>query len=161
MYRRRSASIQIDIVETKRRDFELKFVFYNNDHAEMSANSMRARKNFLHLFGSCIRHNINVLGRATADHVADAPAGEVGHVAMTAQARTNLSRRFFHERCFHLLQAIHRTARFTLRERSIEVNRPSLAFHVAAGSGNPVASQSVRSHSDPWEGHFTEPPDVG
>src|SRR5947209_17734674 len=101
MYRRRSTSIQVDIVGTERRDFELKFVFYDNDDAEMSTNGMRPRKNFLHLFGPCIRHNINVLGRATSNHVADATTGEVGNVAPTPQARTNLPRRLFHERCLH------------------------------------------------------------
>ena len=101
MHRRWSASIQVDIIVTEGRDFELKFVFYHNNYAEVGADGMRARKNFLHLFGPRIRHDVNVLGRATANHVADAPAREIGNVARAAQTGTDLPRRLFHEQCFH------------------------------------------------------------
>src|SRR5437868_5438992 len=101
MYRRRPTSIQVDIVGTEGRDFELKFVFANDDDTKMSANSMGPREDFLHLFGPGVCHDINVLGYATADQIANTTAGEIGQMASIAQMRTNLARRFFHERCFH------------------------------------------------------------
>src|SRR5947209_13139392 len=107
MHRRRSTSIQVNIVGAEGCDFELKSILYHNDYAEVGAYSMCSRKNFLHLFGMCIRDDINVLRRTPANHVAHATAGEIGGVARAPQTGTNFPRRLFHERCFHLLRAVH------------------------------------------------------
>ena len=104
MHRARAASIQVNIVGTEGRYFELKFVFHHNDYAKVGADGVRARKNLLHLFRPRVRHDVNVLRHATANHVADAAASEIGDAALTAQARTNLARRLFHERCFHRIR---------------------------------------------------------
>ena len=99
MHRARPSAIDIHVVRAKSRDFELKFVFQNNDHAKVRADRVSARKNLLHNFGRCVRRDIVILRNQAANHVADTAAREVRDVTAPAQTRANLACRFFHR--FH------------------------------------------------------------
>ena len=101
MHRAGMSSIEVSVIRTKGRYFELKTVFQHDDHAEMRADRVGVRENLLHDFRPRIRRDVEILWGQTADHVAHAAAGEIRDVAASAQSRRDFARDFFHGRGFH------------------------------------------------------------
>ena len=102
MHGARPSAIDISIVGTKGRYFELETVFHHEDHPKMRANCIGARKEFLHNFWFRIGGDIEVFRRLAADDVAHAAAGEIRDMTALAQTRGNFPRRLFHQRSsFH------------------------------------------------------------
>src|ERR1039458_4744872 len=80
-------SIDIHIVGTKSCDFELEFVFQNNDDAKMRTDCVSTRKYFLHIFRPRIGGDVDVFGRFTSNQITHRTTGEVGDVPAVTQTR--------------------------------------------------------------------------
>src|SRR6266699_7048325 len=98
MHGARPSAIDISNVRTKGRYFELETVLHHEDHPKMRANSIGARKEFLHNFWFGIGGDIEVFRRLAADDVAHAAAGEIRDMTALAQTRGSFQRRPFHRR---------------------------------------------------------------
>ncbi len=102
LFRRRKAngarpsSIDINIIRTKGRHFELKTVFHHDNDAEMGADRVGARKNLLHRFRLGIGGDIEVFRSLAANNVAHTASGEIRDVTTLAQLGDDFTRRLFH-----------------------------------------------------------------
>src|SRR5204863_278407 len=72
----RTTSVQINIVGTEGRDFELESVFQNDNDSEVRADRISAREQFLHFLRARVGGDVDVFRRKLTHHVAHAAAGE-------------------------------------------------------------------------------------
>src|SRR5207248_6932167 len=92
-------SVQVNVVGTEGSDFELEFVFQNDNYSKMGADRIGARKQFLDFLRSRVSRDVDVFRREIAHHVADAAAGKEGDLIVFAQFCRDGARCFFH--CRH------------------------------------------------------------
>ena len=74
-------AVDVRIVGAKRRDLDPHAAFDDEDHAELSADRDRVRKQALHLAGARAGGDVEIaVGRDPEQSIAHAATGEVGHV---------------------------------------------------------------------------------
>ena len=93
-------SIDVRAVRTKGRDLELKSIFEHDDNAEMRADCVSARKDFLDDLRPRVGRDVEIFCGLAAQQIADAAAGVVRDVPGRAQAAHDLTSALFHRR-FH------------------------------------------------------------
>src|SRR5260370_39923410 len=101
MHSRGMSSIDVSVIRTKGRHFELKTVLQHDDYAKMCADGVRAWENLLHGFRCRAGSDIVVLWRHAANNVAHTATSEVRNVPLATQSLDDPPRRFFHRRSFH------------------------------------------------------------
>src|SRR5215475_5911254 len=94
-------SVDVSLLGPKCCHLKLEIIFQYDDHTKMRPDRIGSWKKSLHHFRSCIGGNVVVLWRQTADHVANATAGEVRNVPFLTQARGDFARCGFHRGRFH------------------------------------------------------------
>src|SRR6266850_5965884 len=109
-------SVDVSLVGPKCRHLKLEIIFQYDDHSKMRADRIGSLKKFLHHFGARVGGDVVVFWSQTANHVAHTTTGEIGDVAIFAQARSNATRCSFHRRpaaLFHRRYSRRRSRRRT------------------------------------------------
>ena len=95
-----TAAVQISAIGAKGRDFHLEAIFQDHDDAEVRADRVGARKDFLHFFRTRGSGDVEILRRRVEEEVAHAAAGEIGDVTRRAESVDHPACRQFHRRNF-------------------------------------------------------------
>ena len=151
--------IDICVIGTKGRHLELEAVFHHEDHAEMGADRVGARKKLLHSFRFGIRGDVEIFRRLAADNIAHATASKVRDVAVLAQTRHNFARRLFHRRgSFHFMGLVSPNRNLSCERRRLRSIAPT--FRRALTLPNRLNNKQNDGNGDAGIGNIKRGPGV-